>query len=311
MSRRVVALLAVALASCAERNTTRSVTTDELPQGVAARVADETITIQDVREVARVQGITLAAARDRLIADALLAIQARALPWAERSAERSALAREMLDELAAQARAVDPPTDADVERVTAERWWELDCPASARTAHVALLVKTPGDETRARGVADAIESAVRGATEPREFFARAAAVPRGELELRAERLPPVAADGRVVPLAEPRRGDPGQFEVAFARAANAIAVEGATSPVVRTSYGFHVILLEEKLPERRPSLGERRVLVAAHLARERARELVEKEVARLRSASRIEVSRAAEQLTARVQISPMRGALQP
>jgi parvulin-like peptidyl-prolyl isomerase len=97
--------------------------------------------------------------------------------------------------------------------------------------------------------------------------------------------------------------------VAFAEAANAIAAEGTTSPVVRTSYGFHVILLEEKLPERKPSLAERRVLVAAHLARERARELAEKEVTRLKSASRIEVSRAADALTAQVQIAPAEGAL--
>jgi len=309
MSRRAVALLAVLVASCAARDTTRA--TDELPAGVAARVADETISVQAVREVARAQGITPAAARDRLIADALLATAARALPWATRSAERSVLAREMLEELALQARAREAPTDADVERVTAERWWELDCPASARTAHVAVLVKPPADEERARAAAEAIERAVRGASEPRDFFARAAAVPRAGLELRAERLPPVAADGRVVPATEPRRGDPTHFEAAFAQAANAIAAEGTTSPVVRTSYGFHVILLEETLPERKPALAERRVLVAAYLARERARELTEKEVGRLTSASRIEVSRAAETLTAQVQIAPAQGALRP
>jgi hypothetical protein len=311
MKRRAVALLALAVASCAARDTTRGATTDELPAGVAARVADETISVRAVREVARVQGISAAAARDRLIADALLATEARALPWATRSAERAVLAREMLEELAAQARAGQAPTDADVKRVTAERWWELDRPASARTAHVAVLVKTPADEERARAVADAIERAVSGASEPRDFFARAAAVPRGGLELRAERLPPVAADGRVVPASEPRPGDPTHFELAFGEAANAIAAEGTTSPVVQTSYGFHVILLEEKLPERKPPLAERRVLVATHLARERARDLTEKEVARLRAATRVQVSRAADALTAEVRIAPARGALRP
>jgi peptidyl-prolyl cis-trans isomerase C len=112
----------------------------------------------------------------------------------------------------------------------------------------------------------------------------------------------VTADGRIFVRKDAGfKASQGGFDPDFARAANALQRPGELSPVVKSSFGYHVIRLEERaqgsvLAE--PELKER--LSADVLVRRAARarrELLDK----LHQASPVEVERAMNELTAQVQ----------
>ena len=68
-----------------------------------------------------------------------------------------------------------------------------------RTTHavVLLIEESCGRSREARTVAEHIHDAVSGVTDPEEFMRLAKAVPHEGVQVRAERLPAVTADGRV------------------------------------------------------------------------------------------------------------------
>ena len=66
--------------------------------------------------------------------------------------ERAALARAVLEDLLAAARAKGPPSDEEVAELTKERWAELDRPP-LRTIHAVALVKDPAQKAAARALA--------------------------------------------------------------------------------------------------------------------------------------------------------------
>ena len=114
------------------------------------------------------------------------------------------------------------------------------------------------------------------------------------LEVRVEELGPCTPDGRVVPSRA--FGGTTVLVAEYAAAAHALQAPGDLSDPVRTEFGYHVIRLEERLPERR-------------VPRERVVELVTAEVygARARAAmlglvepreAAVQVERGAENLTA-------------
>jgi hypothetical protein len=255
----------------------------------------------------RRQGITPALARDRAIDDALFAAEARARlgddPWLRR-AEAAVLATALVTELAEQSRAAGPITDAEIAWATERRWREFDRPAAARTAHVVVRVKEPSQEQAARALAERIAVSVRGVSGADEFLAKARAVPTGPFDVRAEPLPAIAADGREVDPTQSPEQEPAHFDLGYAEAANALARVGEQSPVVRTSFGFHVILLIEWLPELRRSLAERRQLLAADVLAERARRVLDDTMVRLRAGESVQVLPTAPELTAAVKPRP-------
>jgi hypothetical protein len=107
-----------------------------LAPGVAARVGSEEVRLATVGRIARAQSVSPAEARRRAISDALLAASVRADPaQAERvsSAERSVLARAVLEGLRDDAARLGPASDAEVATVLAQRWPELDRPPSFAT----------------------------------------------------------------------------------------------------------------------------------------------------------------------------------
>jgi peptidyl-prolyl cis-trans isomerase C len=245
-----------------------------LEPGVVARVGAERVFADEVARIAEAQSVGLVEARELAIRDALYASQARADGMDEdRDTQlivNAALARRMLRHLLDDADRAGPVTDEELENVMKRRWLELDRPESFRVVHAVVRTKENADEAtrrRAEAVARAIREAVMPAAEMAKTtpisrepsdpvaasFKRAAeGVTRDGFEIKVEELPPIAADARMI---SPGGGG---VETSFAEGASKLETRGALSDIVLTSYGFHVLLLLERIPEARMPLEERR-----------------------------------------------------
>ncbi len=275
-----------------------------LPSGVVARVGSDDISLDTAQRIARAEGVTLPVARDRALRDALFAAAARSA-FQNRDLvpvlERAALARVLLEGLRSDALARGPASDGEVAELTALRWRELDRPEAARTTHAVAMVEKPADDERVHALAKQIYDAVRGVTDPDEFLRLAQAVPHDGVQVRAERLPAVTADGRVYDPSKPS-GDAEQgLDLDFAKAATALRV-GQISEPTKTRFGYHVILCEARLPEVRVPLEERRQLLHDEVIKGRAERAKQELLARLAAAAPIQITRAVDDLTSRVQV---------
>jgi parvulin-like peptidyl-prolyl isomerase len=143
------------------------------------------------------------------------------------------------------------PSLEELQALRRERWRDFDRPESARVIHAVAMGEGKGE---ARRVAEAILKATAGAKDAAEFEARAKEVPHEGVETRIETLPFMARDGRSLQ---------GTFVVPFAGAALALKAPAEQSPVVATSFGYHVIFLIERAAAYRPTDGE-----LAQIARE-------------------------------------------
>jgi hypothetical protein len=265
--------------------------------------------VATVQRIVSAQRVDPATALDAAILDALLAEDAknRLGQASVRQAERSARARALLEDLDAQAKRQGPPTDGEVAEATERRWWELDRPAMLRTTHVAVLVKKPEDEKPARALAEKIASAVAGATTPAAFRAAAKAVPASnDLEVRVEDLDPMTPDGRAL---NPERPPPpgtvvGGYEKGFVDAAFAIPSMGKQSPIIQSSFGYHIILAVERVAGFSIPLEERRAMLKPEILEKRATKLKEQTIEQARRVDRVDVERSASDLTDHVKVTP-------
>jgi hypothetical protein len=261
----------------ADESIVAPVQTTNLESGVVARVGGEAIVGEEVARIAAAQGVSVAAARELAIRDALFAAEAKAEGMdAERNTQlmiNAALARRLLRKILDDADRAGPVTDEELARVMERRWLELDRPEGFRVVHAVVRTDEGIDEAkrnRAKVVAEAIREAVKIAVEkakttthPGEqtdpvvevFKTAAEAVERDGFTIKVEALEPVAMDGRVLSLGG------GGYEKAFAEGAAKLAARGDLSDIVTTPYGLHVMLLLERIPEARTPLEERRRMV--------------------------------------------------
>lgn len=304
--RGVFASLLVTV-SCSSREPPSAVVTSALPPGVVARTRDELVSAATVSRIAAARHISVQAAAPLAVTDAVLAAGARArLPHQTvRAIERSALARALLEQLAREASAEGPPRSAELDEVRRERWVDLDRPDAVRTTHALVLNDNPERAAEARLVAEKLGAQLSTVTTGDELIRAARAFDAKGFEVRAESLPFVTADGRTFVRTEnglvPRGGG---FDVAFAKAANAIPVVGTLGPLVESSFGYHIILLEERMAGiSTPEAGLATLLEPEVMARrgsKRRREVLDA----LRSRASLGVERAADDLTAKIQLSP-------
>jgi len=285
----------------------RRAAVERLPEGTVGTVGADRVERRTVERIAAAQRVAAPVALDRAVFDALLAAYATERnPTLARQARRSAAARALLEDFTRRATELGPPTDEEVRASTDRRFWELDRPELLRTTHAVVLVKKPEDDAPARSLAARVLSAVSGAADPTTFRARATGVPTGGLELRVEDLDPVARDGRAVnPAAPPPPGaHVAHYAPAYVDAAFAISATGTTSQVVKTEFGYHVILAVERIPEARTPLEDRRKLLAPEIMAGRAEKLRDDTLARARQSTPVEVERAAMDLTETVRVAP-------
>jgi hypothetical protein len=251
--------------------------------------------------------LAVRAASELAVSDAVLAAGARVrlAPPTVRTVERAAGARAVLQALAEEAKAQGAPTEAELDEIRRERWVDLERPVAVRTTHAVVRSDKPERAAEARRVAEKLGAAIASVTTGEELIRLAKAFPAEGFEVRAEALPFVTADGRI--FARTDQGlaaRPGGFDPAFAKGAHAVAEVGKLSPLVQSTFGYHFILLEERMPGVSTPRAELAALlepeVLARRASQRRRTLLEQ----LRTQVPVAVERAADDLTAKVQLGP-------
>ena len=242
--RRFIAIIlgAVVLAGC-ERDIEQELASREearVVKDVVARVGKGSIGAADVRSLMRTEGIGAEAAVQQLVDEEILTQEAARLGFVvdgegELGVERL-MVRALLHDLE-EKNTAESVSDEELREDYARYQDRFITPERRRSWHI--LVKDSGEEAKA--LASSILRDLRSAKDPRSVFERYEdGDPEGsEIEVLAEDLPAVP---RNAGLKKPYKN--ALFEAKS---------EGPVSDVVRTSYGWHAIVVAEILPEERRS----------------------------------------------------------
>ena len=270
-----------------------------LPEGIVARVGESNVSAQIVRRIVEQRQLPVNAALDLAVSDAVFGEAAGAglNAYAQRAIRRSAHARALLAAIAAESAEAGPANAQEVAEAVRENWAELDRPVSVRTTHAVALLPKAGNPEDARKAAETLKRAVGSARDSAAFIQAAQAVTVPGVQIRAERLPFITPEGYAISVERPRVPLM-TFDTRFAEAANAIAEPGEQSPIVETAFGFHLILLEERLPARRLTLEEARESLGEEIRTRRATRLKKDLLTKLGQSAPVEISRDVDAQTA-------------
>ncbi len=305
----LAAAITVACNQHASQLSAAAVAPAPLPLGALLRIGPSVFDGAGLLSAADHSGLSVPAASERLIELRLLGLQAAAggLERGRYSAvRRGVFGRALLEQLKAEANAKGPPTTKELATVTQERWVDHDRPAASRVSHVVVVVKQGQSEQEAKTLSSELYLRLRSVKTVDAFLSAAREVKVPGLELRVESLPFVTVDGRG--LARNPEGklvaDGMEYVVEFAQAAAAIPATEQLSPVVRSQFGFHILWLEERLPEQRVSAEERMRLLGPEVLSRRAREAMQGIVARQRSQQPVVIERAVLDTLQRARVEP-------
>jgi len=283
-ARRVVVIVVATMAwGCGTRSVPQP--TYSALSGEVARVGDDRLGAALVGAVARARGVTPPVAMAVLVEDALAGQGARA-QGLDRSPEvlwqsAAALGRQVPLRFLEQARSQGLPTDDEL--------------AQLEVVHAVVLRTQSLPEATAVFTARAIEDAVAKARTSEEFMARAKAA-SSEVRTTVQALPVFDAAGRME--------DGEMIDPDFAAAAFQLHREGETSPIVETSFGWHVIRLVSRRPPPTGALEARRTELAEAVIDLRARARLAEILRARRQHTRVDVSGAAAELMAEVPLMP-------
>ena len=239
----VVACIAVVAVACdssskaPEEQSDLSIASDGVP---IARVGRETIRVSDLRAEMKKSGLGAEEALNALLEESLLLQEAQRMGFEQTAADRRKIDRLMVRTfLTDLERNVTPETiptpevEADFE-THEERFQVLE---QRRSVHI--LVKDQSDAARSFASKILRELREKGADEVFERYRSGEAADLG-FEVVAEELPPISQKAR--------------FDPAFKKALFEATEAGPLRQPVKTSYGWHAIVLTEVQP------GEQRTL---------------------------------------------------
>jgi len=320
------------VAGCGDGQSVTS-TKQALPEGVVARVGSLDIAVTTVAAIAERQQVSLEQARERAIYDALMAGGARAdlAPQVVAAAEDRVLARALLRGLWAQAQQT-PISEAELAEAIERRWTELDRPVGYRTVHAVVHSDVAADEAhhrRAKALAEQIRKAVgpptsaarlepipersesaqfrRGAgpADPlaTAFLTAAKQVGTDGLKVDAQLLPPITAKG--YPIERDNIRTSASYDPAFTAAAAGMTSRGELGEVVKSAFGYHVILLLEITPAKHVSRRECLELLEDGLLSQRGRQARAELVERLQQSQQAAIVTNADALMTHVRIVEM------
>jgi len=253
--------------SCQPGQASRGAAPARVARGaLVARVDREPVTADDVAMIARTEGIhDRTVALDRTVDRVLLAREATRRGLGNDPMIADVARRALIQSLLA--RTVEQTVSR--ERLPADelatgmqiRGFELAHGPLSVTQHIVVRVEAsaPVDvRARARAVTEALRERAATLPMPRggEAFEHLAASLPAEFPHRAEVLPAIDASGRHAR---------GAVVAEYARAAAQLAHVGDVSPVVETSFGFHVIVLLERQPALEASEADVRARVRDEL----------------------------------------------
>ena len=234
----IAVLVAATLAGCERERNTSPVARQEGPvEGdFVARVGERSIGASDVAVRMAAEDLGAETALRQLVDEALLVGEAERLGFSEaRDDERGVerlMVRTMLHELEAK-NTPESITQEEVREVYALHASQFRVPEHRRSWHI--LVEA--GSVAAEALAKSILTQIRRAEDPRTVFDRYAdGGPDGlEFEVKAEDLPAITEQAGM--------------KKAYIDALFAAESEGPLKNVVKTSYGWHAIVVAEILPE--------------------------------------------------------------
>lgn len=277
-----------------------------LSPGIAARVADVSISTERIATIASKQNISLTNARDIAIRDALFAHHAEIVGGQTIARvgpeQRGVLARALLNDVLHEVTDRGPVTDAELALVTDRHWLDLNRPDGFRVVHAVARANPnkPDEVEKAKALAERLLAATRPIAERirraspssdgsggpddavKAFVDTAKALGSEATNVIAEPLSPVAADGRVL---SPGGGN---YDPEFAKAAATLVNRGDIAGPITTSFGVHILVLLEHTPSHVVPIEERRAKVRDEVLSERARAAEQQILDGLRSSVRVE-----------------------
>ncbi|MGB8330496.1 MAG: peptidylprolyl isomerase [Polyangiales bacterium] len=228
---------------------------------VVARAGGSSIAAAEVANLMASESISAEAAVQELIDDALLVQEAERMGFTEgREGERVVerlMVRAMLHDLEEE-NTPETISAAEVRADYAQYADKFQVPERRRSWHI--LVKDSGDAGKA--LAESILRQIRQAKDPRsvyELYAQGG-LEGTEIEVTAEDLPAITTDAKI--------------EQPYKKALFAAKSEGALETVVKTSHGWHAIVLAEIRPAERRTLDEVEDEIRARLSQKKRFEKV-------------------------------------
>jgi len=300
----------------------------DLEGTLIARVGPEEIAVETVASIAAAQGVDARRALELATFDALAALEGRARGFdtAHRRELNAALARVMMSELANEARS-EAPTPAEIEELHRdyEYWLEVARPAVVVTVHALVHVAKDAD---AAAVAAALAFAKRLAvavapsaetartepgpdhagrlamTAPKDpvadaFISLAQGVDKGGFTVTTELLPPVGDDNLTIEVNKRQPFDPDFVSGAFK-----LAQRGDVSEPVRSSFGYHVIMLLARIPAIQLSPEEEQRRLELRIVERRTHQRLGEMLKGLRARTTVVEERSIDGMLEQVRVTP-------
>ena len=161
--------------------------------------------------------------------------------------KRAVLARRFVEQTEAEIAERAPPSRSDLEQEYQRRWLDYDRPRAVRTVQVLFVVRPLVPDQTILEKAKRVREAVRGTHNLDEFAAAARPIIGDDEDVFSYEMPPLATDGRIVPMLPQDFQVEGISEV-LAQAAGSLGNPGEMSDVVGSEHGFHIFFATEVIP---------------------------------------------------------------